>query len=149
MAKKDDPWELRPPIRLDGAGDEVPRPCDLIVCPRCLAVRYIGRVQLEERTKEWTLDKVRGVFCPGCDQLLFTEESWTEHLADRKVYDRQKEAERAKRQGPPHVGAVEVEESAVDSVLTATDEQSDKPERRKGGATTARRRAGKHERVGA
>lgn len=148
MAKKDDPWVLRPPIRLDGAGDEVPRPCDLIVCPRCLAVRYIGRVQLEERTKE-LFDKVRGAFCPGCDQLLFTEESWTEHLADRKVYDRQKEAERAKRQGPPHVGAVEVEEGAVDSVLTAADEQSDNADRRNGGTTTARKRASRRESVAA
>ena len=69
MSKRDDPWTLRPPIRLDGVGGEVPRPCDLVVRPRCLAVRYIGRVQFEVRTKPgFAGEKVRGVFCPGCDQ---------------------------------------------------------------------------------
>jgi hypothetical protein len=127
MSKRDDPWMLRPPLRLDGVGEEVPRPCDLVVCPRCLAVRYIGRAQFEVRTKPgFSGEKVRGVFCPGCDQLLFDENSWTDHLADRKVYDRGKESERAKRLGPPQVGAVEVGDSeGADAILIGADDARD------------------------
>ena len=124
MSKRDDPWTLRAPLRLDGAGEEVPRPCDLVVCLRCLAVRYIGRVQFEVRTKPgFAGEKVRGVYCPGCDQLLFDENSWTDHLADRKVYDRGKEAERAKRLGPPSVGAAEeISPEVADSSWIAADD---------------------------
>lgn len=128
MSRHDSPWTLRPPLRLDGKeGQEATRPCDLVVCPRCLAVRYIGLAQLEERTPPgFGAKKVRGVFCPGCDQLLFDQNSWADHLADRKIFDRAKEAERAKRLGPPSVGTVQAGEAeAADSELTVTDDTQD------------------------
>lgn len=110
--RKHNQWERAEPIRIDGAGEEVPRPCDLVVCPECLAVRYIGRANLESRTFDaslFTEKTAKGVFCPGCDQLLFDEESWIEHLAERKHYDnelkRRKEAERLERVDPLPVAA--------------------------------------------
>lgn len=110
--RKHDKWKVARPIRLDGGGEEVPRPCDLIICPECLAVRYIGRAKLEERVKEWAFppnNVVKGVFCPGCDQLLFDEEAWIEHRAEQRQYDNEHkrlEVEgSAKQSGPLGVAA--------------------------------------------
>jgi hypothetical protein len=102
--RKHDQWKVARPIRLDGAGEEVPRPCDLVICPECLAVRYIGRAQLEER--ERFFDTVRGVFCPGCDQLLFDEQSWIEHRAEQRQYDN--ELNRRKEEGAEALGPLPV-----------------------------------------
>jgi len=117
--RKHDQWKVANPIRLDGAGNEVPRPCDLIICPECLAVRYIGSAQLETRSPGIIDKDVTGVFCPGCDQLLFDEAAWVEHRAEQKQYDnevrRRKEGERNQRSDPLGVAAAEhVEPEAAD-----------------------------------
>lgn len=93
--RKHDPWELAKPIVIDGEDEEAVRPCDLIVCPECLAVRYIGGAQPEERVRTPAsfmrgAVMVRGVFCPGCGQLLFDEESWIEHRTRRALYDQRR-----------------------------------------------------------
>ena len=127
--RKHDKWKIAAPIRIDGAGDEVPRPCDLIVCPECLAVRYIGRAQLEDRVREARLltpdDKVRGVFCPGCDQLLFDEKGWMEHRAEQRQYDNEQKRLKegsAKRSGPPGVAAaMDEKEEELEPSLAASD----------------------------
>lgn len=114
--RKHDQWKVVAPIRLDGAGEEVPRPCDLVVCPECLAVRYIGRAQVEEREPAFSFEAVRGVFCPGCDQLLFDEEGWIEHRAEQRQYDselKRRGEEGAQPSGPLLVAAA-LDGSAVD-----------------------------------
>ena len=126
--RKHDKWKVAAPIRIDGAGDEVPRPCDLVVCPECLAVRYIGRAQLEDRVSEVRLfndSKVRGVFCPGCDQMLFDEKGWIEHRAEQRQYDNEQKRLKeggAKRSGPPEVAAaMDGNEEALELSLAASD----------------------------
>jgi hypothetical protein len=112
--RKHDQWNVATPIRLDGAGEEVPRPCDLIICPECLAVRYIGRAQLESRDRFF--DTVKGVYCPGCDQLLFDEQGWIEHRAEQRQYDnemKRRGEEGALPRGPLAVAAA-TEGSAAD-----------------------------------
>ncbi len=129
--RKHDQWKVAAPIRIDGAGDEVPRPCDLVVCPECLAVRYIGRAQLEDRVKEARIFdsiKVRGVFCPGCDQMLFDEQSWIEHRAEQRQYDNEQKRLKeggAKRSGPPGVAAaMDGKEEALELSLAASDHET-------------------------
>lgn len=81
------------------------RSIDLVECPSCRTVQSIGDVEtaerreievLNDRGKERgdTVDR-RGVFCgvPGCGQLLFDEDGWIEHLADRRVFDRDQAAD--------------------------------------------------------
>jgi len=117
--RKHDQFEVAPPLRLDGAGEEIPRPCDLVICPECLAVRYIGRSELETRRHGvFESSETKGVFCPGCDQLLFTEETWIQHLAERRYYDneiqRRKEGERNERPDPL-LGRAAVEAEEVEA----------------------------------
>jgi hypothetical protein len=67
------------------------RPCDLVVCGECLAVRYIGTAKLEIREAPgWNLmggEEVIGVFCPGCDQLLYDAAGWEAHRVLQRHYD--------------------------------------------------------------
>jgi len=126
--RKHDKWKVAAPIRIDGAGDEAPRPCDLVVCPECLAVRYIGRAQLEDRVREarlFTDDRVRGVFCPGCDQMLFDESGWLDHRAEQRQYDNEQKRLKeggAKRSGPLAVAAaMDGNEEAIKVSLAASD----------------------------
>lgn len=133
--RKHKPWELAAPIWLDGSGKEVPRTIDLVICPECLAVRYIGHAQVEERTFTRGLfeETAKGVFCPGCDQLLFDEQTWIKHLAAQQHYDDQlktrEEAERTKRAGPPK-GAAAPSSARSDAAPEATS-------RRAGAASSA------------
>ncbi len=136
--RKHDQWAPAPPIRIDRVGEDGgPRPCDLVVCPECLAVRYIGGLQLEDRVKQEEAlfqkeERVKGVFCPGCDQLLFDEDAWIEHRAEQRQYDnelKRKDGERAQRSGPLSVAA---EAAASDEQQQAED-----------GKPRARRRARK------
>jgi hypothetical protein len=93
--RKHDQWKELPPTYIDHVGKEM-RSCDLVVCGECLAVRYIGTAQLEARavprpeplSRTPVQDEdVTGVFCPGCDQLLFDKTSWAEHRSLQRHYD--------------------------------------------------------------
>lgn len=142
------PWELAHPIWLDGSGDEVPRTCDLVICPECLAVRYIGHAHVEERTftRAGIFEQTaKGVFCPGCDQLLFDEQAWIEHRAAQKHYDDQvkhrKEAERSTHADPPKGAAARSNASAdaapkAASTVHATSAREASPKRLALGAGT-------------
>ena len=128
--RKHKPWELAAPIWLDGSGKEVPRTIDLVICPECLAVRYIGHSQVEERTFTRGLfeETAKGVFCPGCDQLLFDEQAWIKHLAAQQHYDDQlkarEEAERTKRTGPQK-GAAAPSSARRDAAPEHTDQRTE------------------------
>lgn len=95
--------EAQPPINLE----EI-RSIDYIGCPRCGVVFTISeKTQLEHRriaddqdgwfgpstvrietVEKSGPDTVAGIFCPNCGQRTHDEESWPDHLAERKVYDR-------------------------------------------------------------
>ena len=96
--KPEDRWKLAPPLRLDGA-----RPCDLVICLRCGGIRYVGNLDLETRTPGLFYDPIKGVWCPGCDQLLYDEASWMEHRLEQREYDREvarRKEERVERSDP-------------------------------------------------
>lgn len=100
--KPENRWTLAPPLRLEDV-----RPCDLVICHNCGGVRYVGNLDLESRSPGLFEQSVKGVWCPGCDQLLFDEASWIEHRLEQREYDREVERgkeERAPRSGP-RVGA--------------------------------------------
>lgn len=78
------------------------RAIDLVECPSCRTVQSIGSVEaMEERTVKARDERGRkrdhtlnGVFCgvPSCGRLLFDQDGWVRHLADRRVFDRDHDA---------------------------------------------------------
>lgn len=108
--KPDSRWTLALPLRLESV-----RPCDLVICRNCGGVRYVGNLDLVSRSPGLFEDSVKGVWCPGCDQLLFDEASWLEHRVEQREYDR--EVERRKEVGAarpgPQVGAALVGQGAA------------------------------------
>lgn len=78
------------------------RAIDLIECPSCRTVQSIGSVDEIEEREEPVRDErgrkrkktLRGVFCgvPSCGRWLFDQNGFLEHMADRRVFDRDQEA---------------------------------------------------------
>ena len=94
--REHDPWKVLPPLRLE----EV-RPCDLVICGECKAVRHVGDLDVEKRSPGVFENEVEGVFCPGCGQLLFDRKSWIAHKVEQGLWDERqgegtKEAERSR-----------------------------------------------------
>lgn len=103
---------LRAPTSLDKV-----RPVDLVVCSGCGVVVSLHEVTVTERlqltaeelevesVRDLDLDclsgarvvqedgeevvEVEGVFCPNCEQMLFDRETWTVHVAERMIFDRE------------------------------------------------------------
>lgn len=96
--RKNDPWKALPPFELEDV-----RPCDLVVCRECHAVRHVGELALEKRSPGLFEDDVEGVFCPGCNQLLFGAKAWLDHRVKQELWDNRKaeeEGERNQRSDP-------------------------------------------------
>ena len=115
--RKHDWWEVVAPHPLEDV-----RPCDLVVCRECGAVRHVGDLDLETRSTGVFSESVEGVFCPGCGQRLFDRKSWNEHRQEQEVWDDEqaerwtreaeedlKEEKRSKRSRPPAVAVAEGE----------------------------------------
>jgi hypothetical protein len=102
--REHDPWKVLSPFRLE----EV-RPCDLVVCRECKAVRYVGDLDLTKRSPGMFEDEIEGVFCPGCGQLIFDRKGWIAHKVEQGLWDeRQGEGKRGgepSRSGPLVVAA--------------------------------------------
>ena len=94
------------------------RGIDLGICPGCGAVVSFADVEhVEERTYHRDPDAVfassgpvtvKGVWCrvPNCDQMLFDDEAWFDHLVNRKAWDREQgevgQDRRARRAADEH-----------------------------------------------
>lgn len=72
-------------------------PVDLVVCPGCRTVVSLADIDTLE-VRQLTVEgegffsssrdeSVKGVFCPnpGCEVQLFDEDSWVDHLVERRA----------------------------------------------------------------